>query len=332
MQKSFKPYKLVIFDLDGTLVHPWTTHLIPGVRLALKRLRAKNKAIKFAIVTNKGNIGLKYWRTIVRKQGGDIGDPNQNGWTIESTLEAVNQVANEIDAKAYLSFAYKSQEGNWSPTPTGAEDDPRWSQEWRKPNPGMLKQAMIDADATPDQTVMIGNSNDDLGAAEAAGIDYISVEEFLPPHAPRIVITYCPQHSWDWLTMRDEVDQAATVANYEEMLRSCARIYDYPVELRTRKTPGPESFRIINSIGEESDRRIIGPIRKNIKSEWIDRKWIKFSSVEAHLDALMDGFPELLVVAPVYMRNLYTKEALEAAAEKFEEAEAYKQKFRFVIG
>ena len=59
MSKSTKTYKLIIFDLDGTLVLPFSEVLEPGVKTWYKNFRKHNKTTKLAIATNKGNISYQ---------------------------------------------------------------------------------------------------------------------------------------------------------------------------------------------------------------------------------------------------------------------------------
>ena len=178
--------ELIIFDLDGTLVHPFTSDFEPGVRYWLKH---GHHGEKLAICTNQGGIGLRHWREIVRASGGDIGDPNSTGWTQQNMEDRTNAIAAQLNATLYISFAYQSKKGHWSPTPENAHDDPRWSQSWRKPQPGMLIQAMSDTHVTPSQTLMVGNSEDDAQAAAAAGCAYQSSDDFFGPYRPHIIIT-----------------------------------------------------------------------------------------------------------------------------------------------
>lgn len=333
MSKSTKTYKLIIFDLDGTLVLPFSEVLEPGVKTWYKNFRKHNKTTKLAIATNKGNIGLKYWREVVRAQGGDIGDPNANGWTVESTLEQVYNVAKQIEATPYVCFRYQSKKGNWSPVPPMLEDDPRWSEEWRKPNPGMLLSAIRDFKASPPATLMVGNSEEDRLAAESAGCDYVDGDEFFKPFRPKLVITWSRAHAWDWLSYTEGLDKAKTEELYANMLASCARFDKLDVELREKKTSDLESFRLVNAEDSEHEDRIANMVFKSIMDQWINKKWLKFDTIDQHINALIDGeHLNELIVAPVYMRDLYTKEEYEAAKPAFDRAESFKRKFRFYLG
>src|SRR5260370_32354391 len=48
----------------------------------------------------------------------------------------------------------------------------------RKPEPGMLIEAMRHEDVTPDQTIMIGDRPEDEQAARAAGVDFMWADDF----------------------------------------------------------------------------------------------------------------------------------------------------------
>lgn len=133
--------------------------------------------------------------------------------------------------------------------------------------------------------------------------------------------------------MRDAVDQEATTANYEAMLRSASEIAGHDIELRQRKTDGAETVTLINSEGKDHLSRIFESVQYRVQNEWINCKWLKFTSVSAHIDALIDaGRADLLIVAPSYIKDAYPAEEVAEAADKFAEAEAFKRKFRFYLG
>ena len=69
-----------------------------------------------------------------------------------------------------VAFLYQSKKtGQWSPVPDGCENDLAWRADWRKPAPGMLVHAMNLFQANPFSTLMVGDSEDDRLAADAAG-------------------------------------------------------------------------------------------------------------------------------------------------------------------
>lgn len=55
--------KLIIFDMDGTLVEKFTLNLLPGVRPFFDLLlRDGCEALpRIAVATNQGGVGLRYW-------------------------------------------------------------------------------------------------------------------------------------------------------------------------------------------------------------------------------------------------------------------------------
>jgi histidinol phosphatase-like enzyme len=59
--------------------------------------------------------------------------------------------------------------------PLQFKDDPRWQQEWRKPNGGMIREAMKWAKLGPLQgakVLMIGDMDSDEGAAKSANVRF----------------------------------------------------------------------------------------------------------------------------------------------------------------
>lgn len=169
---------LVIFDVDGTLARPYTLELLPRVReffdLVLQRDCAGRPRV--AIATNQGGVGMRYWM-----ERGAFGSPEK--YPTEDSIagrmrELVSALSGDHDLPVYTSFRYRSDRGSWSPAPPEWAGDPRWSKTWRKPEPGMLLQAMQDAGAEPEQTLFVGDSAEDRGAAHAAGCAFMEAGEF----------------------------------------------------------------------------------------------------------------------------------------------------------
>ena len=325
--------KLIIFDLDGTLVHPFTSDFEPGVRYWLKH--RPRRGVKLAIATNQGGVGLRHWREVVRAEGGDIGDPNANGLTQESTEKRVGDVARELDAALYMAFAYQSKkEGHWSPTPEGAESDPRWSQSWRKPAAGMLLQAMSDADVLPAETLFVGDSIEDERAASAAGCAYQHPDVFFADYRPRIVITYSPARIISWLRgSTDGLNLEATQRRYEDMLRGVARIVGHSVEIETKKTHGTETIKLVRAESEPHTASIMQMVGGRIRNEWIDREWLEFDTPEQHIDALISGSHlQQLVIIETIIDGVYGRDARTRCKARFEEVDRLTSKYQFVLG
>ena len=177
--------KLIIFDVDGTLTVPHTTQLLPGRReffLALATEHKQGKTPSIALATNQGGVGFRYWL-----------ESTPPAWfTEKSKAEQAAQLAiyptqaeaetrlSEVAAAittafniwwpaTYISFAWQFKSGSWADIPPGAEEDIHWSREWRKPNPGMLEQAILDTSILPRQALMIGDKITDIRAGRLAG-------------------------------------------------------------------------------------------------------------------------------------------------------------------
>jgi HAD superfamily hydrolase (TIGR01662 family) len=153
---------LVCFDLDGTLVEVFGTAILPGVAYCFDNWGFTGKT---AIVTNQGGVGLRYWM-----ETNDFGDPAQYP-TQRDTERRVEQVQEQLGIDfALISFAYLSSKGIWAPTPDDQITNERWSHDWRKPNPGMILKAIELAGTTPERTIMVGDREEDVKAAFAAGV------------------------------------------------------------------------------------------------------------------------------------------------------------------
>lgn len=166
-----KQYDLYIFDVDGTIAERDTTDLLPGVA---EWFAGNQTAVAFA--TNQGGVGLRYWMETAR-----FGEPEKYP-TAEVITARLESLAEKLQVKwenIYYSFAYQSKSSdNWSPVPAGITEamSPEWFPASRKPNPGMLLEAISDNRAK--SAVMVGDSEEDEAAARAAGIDFIHADDF----------------------------------------------------------------------------------------------------------------------------------------------------------
>ena len=244
---------LRIYDMDGTLIDRATGGFLPGVLDALKKeflpleeyeaiLRARSwdhlfpedaeEVIQeeladhraytgntyFAIATNQGGVGLRHWM----EQGG-FGDPESlpTQAEIEQRIEGARLLIEQVTGrpcKSYVCYRYQSKSsGKWSPIPPGRENEPQWSVEWRKPDSGMLLQAMRDAGIDTDAWMselagdrlqyrlssgkwrvrMIGDSAEDEAAAVAAHIDFTHAHEHFPLLGnPQLTEINAARNSW----------------------------------------------------------------------------------------------------------------------------------------
>lgn len=161
--------RLIIFDVDGTLAEQFSLDLLPGVKQFFDLLFMGDcpTAPKAAIATNQGGVGMRYWM-----EKGGFGKPEKYPTTeeIDERMQAlVKMLGGDSNLPVYVSFRYVTKQGKWAPIPAEERDNPRWEQEWRKPLPGMLLQAMEEAGKGPGETLFVGDREEDQAAAEAAG-------------------------------------------------------------------------------------------------------------------------------------------------------------------
>lgn len=168
---------LYIFDVDGTLCDRESHELYPAVVTKLAALA--NQGHRFALATNQGGVGLRYWM-----EAGGFGDPEKlptEGQVVErlrAIVVHVERIAGGTCA-TYVAYRYQSKSsGTWSPPLLDDNLYPEWSIEWRKPNAGMLLAAMSAAGADSASTVFVGDSPEDEQAAANAGVAFARAKEF----------------------------------------------------------------------------------------------------------------------------------------------------------
>lgn len=164
-------YQLGIFDIDGTLTeirpevlaihprlvtpnHPGEQQPIPGVPEKLAKLQAAG--LRLALATNRGGVAFGY-----------------------TTLEEAKALAREAaelcgipDVPVYVCPYHAKARGPRAVRRFAREDD------CRKPNPGMLLQALEDASVSPAQAFFVGDMDTDQQAAENAGIHFFWADQF----------------------------------------------------------------------------------------------------------------------------------------------------------
>lgn len=166
-------YQLVIFDLDGTLADRDTGLILPGVYEWFAENRNK---YEISIATNQGGVGLRYWM-----ESDGFGDPEKfpTESDIEERIVGVLGKLKPGKHSIYICYAYQSKKtGKWSPYPLGMENMLEWDRTCRKPEPGMLLYAMDHHQVLPDQTVFIGDSDEDSEAAHRAGVEFVHADVF----------------------------------------------------------------------------------------------------------------------------------------------------------
>jgi len=152
--------KLVIFDCDGTLTvtksgatfrksaHDW--QWMPGRLEKLHQL--KEQGICMAIATNQGGVAFGYFTQsdILRE------------------LMAMARIAGVAKGGLYICYTH----------PNASIEQYRAVDSRRKPAPGMLLEAMRDFEASPEETLYVGDRPEDAEAARAAGVSFCEAESF----------------------------------------------------------------------------------------------------------------------------------------------------------
>lgn len=176
---EIKDYDLLVFDVDGTIANRDEDRLLPEARDFFKLLyqwSAVATLPKLALATNQGGVGLRFWML-----DGGWGNPDElpTLQAVEGRLRAVQQQI-PLPTYLYTSYAYQSQNNKtWSPVPIEFAGRTEWSRAWRKPNPGMIQQAMVDHGiADPRKVLFVGDQPEDEGAAISAGVGFCWVKQF----------------------------------------------------------------------------------------------------------------------------------------------------------
>lgn len=144
--------KLAILDLNGTLtgtpfIDKQPLALLPG-RLA-KCQELREQGIKLAIASNQGGVAF--------------------GFTTEQiATQEVENIAQQIGAEDYMiAFGHPKPKKGFERYATPE------MLALRKPEPGMLINLMEACGASPDETIMVGDREEDELAAGAAGVKFV---------------------------------------------------------------------------------------------------------------------------------------------------------------
>ncbi len=111
--------RLIIFDVDGTLVESHTLKLLPGVREFFQFVFSPpcqaDSLPALAIATNQGGVGMRYWM-----EQKHFGHPERypSEAEINQRLDRlVVELGGEGKLPVYVSFRFKNPFGKWSPVP-----------------------------------------------------------------------------------------------------------------------------------------------------------------------------------------------------------------------
>lgn len=171
MEKTWKQYKLIIFDIDGTIteIKPEIVEKYPravtpnklgeqqpieGVIPILKKI--VSSGIEIALATNRGGVAWGYS-------------------TYDDSISFAQEAADMCEipnAKIYLSPYHAKAKGPRRIKKYAIDHD------WRKPKPGMLLQAMADFKMMEQNTLFVGDMETDKQAAINANIDFLWAKDF----------------------------------------------------------------------------------------------------------------------------------------------------------
>ena len=150
MADFLQDIRLVVFDVDGVLVRPFTDDLLPGVAEWFEEVG--ERPFTMALVSNQGGVGLFYERQRVGLLPGryvGVAETEARLWRIGERLGIGREWV-------FMSFAYRFATWRWTNTPLWGVGDARWGRNWRMPNPGMVLAAMAVAQVRPMETLVVG--------------------------------------------------------------------------------------------------------------------------------------------------------------------------------
>jgi HAD superfamily hydrolase (TIGR01662 family) len=166
-------FKLIIFDLDGTLAPFDSDQLYPDAAAWLETNQEAVLNKQIIVATNQGGIGLRHWMSV-----GGFGEPDKYP-TLEDFEGRIGRMFPALKPTILMCARYQSKKtGAWSPLPPGVLPGAMWHPEWRKPEPGMLFHAMGLCGTAPEETLMVGDGDEDKQAAENAGCAFQWAWEF----------------------------------------------------------------------------------------------------------------------------------------------------------
>jgi phosphoglycolate phosphatase-like HAD superfamily hydrolase len=185
---SLDKYKVIIFDMDGTLTEAFKTTILPHRTEHMIQLRGQGKTI--AVVTNQAGPlwreatgRIKYPRAAAIAENIYIVSTGLNfleeHWFVStSDFRARDLFGDESDYQAALIRIEQEFADVIDADLIHVSSEPTW----RKPGPGMLLAAASQLNVELPQCLMVGDRSEDAEAAAAAGIDFVDSSQFFEDH------------------------------------------------------------------------------------------------------------------------------------------------------
>ena len=162
-------YKLILLDIDGTIVDRNSTVVYPEALDFFARTSAD-----IAFVTNQGGPAC-------HDAGWDFSDKFPSFEQVETRLKTIiESIPMSASYGLYVCYAYKQKNGVVIvPKSVKSAFSASIKEISRKPEPGLLYWAMGDFEVQPHEVLMIGDRDEDKGAAYSAGVAFAWADEFL---------------------------------------------------------------------------------------------------------------------------------------------------------
>lgn len=215
-------FNLLLLDIDRTIVDFNDVSLYPAMVDRINEMQAENaragEPLQIALVSNQGGPAC-------HDAGWNGNYPEYNG-----VLTRIQMIKENLEAavgrtiKVYTCYAFEDKGGTiYLPKALeGMRNSVNWNY-MRKPGPGMLAAAMADAGVGFQNTLMVGDSQDDQGAAKAARCTFMWAEDFL--HKPfEFAVVYVEDETGtqmpDWkATAKNRVEaQIDALGEFEDIL------------------------------------------------------------------------------------------------------------------
>lgn len=302
--------KLILLDIDGTLVLNFnSTDLKPGVAKALQIL-AEDPARQFALVTNQGGPAARDAPWVENPEKYPTVEDVQR--RVDTIASHVSRLVDPLPVRTFINLAYQGKDGNIYIPISLDPSDPRCDPAGRKPQPGMILAAIKATGIPAEQAIIIGDSQTDWEAGENAGIDSMSsfsLESLGRTHYD-LKITVPTGYLWGWLEDSEQagLNEAETRLAFEAEL---GRQYEHIESI--------ESFQVEFTDSDGDDGITIHPpeladdglINRPIHDTFINCEWLRYESAEAHAAGVVNH-DTLRAILPLALERIYHLSNTEA--------------------